>query len=110
MRKQIHEGYVVIDHRSSPGFTEQEARLAGYEPVHVAEGQLFEAKTNHCNHCGTVVILNPLRTRERALCVYCDKYVCDNCGVTMRLPDYVHKTYKQNNEEALTYLANLKET
>lgn len=107
---KINEGYVMIDHRASPGFTEEEARTLGYEPQHVASGQLFETKTNHCNHCGTVVIINPLRTRERPHCVYCDKYICDNCGVNMKLPDYVHKTYKQQLEEGLTYLSNLKET
>jgi hypothetical protein len=105
--KQIHEGYLMIDHRASPGLTEEQARKLGYEPQHVSEGQLFEAKTNHCNHCGTVVVLNPLRTRERAYCQLCNKYICDNCGVTQRLPDYVHKTHKQHLDEGLTYFANL---
>lgn len=104
--KQIHEGYVMIDHRASPGLSEEQALALGYNPQHVAEGQLFEAKTNHCSHCGTVVIINPLRTRERSYCSYCDKYICDNCGISSKLPDYVHKTYKQQLEEGLTFLSN----
>lgn len=107
--KQIHEGCVFIDHRASPGLTPDQARLMGYDPIHVAEGVLFEAKTNHCNHCGTVVILNPLRTRERSLCYRCNKYVCDLCGIEMSLPDYIHSTYQQKLNDRLTYLANLKE-
>jgi ribosomal protein S27AE len=87
---QIHEGYVVFDHRASPG-------IPG-DPLK-GEGSYFEAKTNHCSHCGTVVILNPLRTRERTYCSKCNKYVCDNCGISMKLSDYVHKTYKQSLEE-----------
>ena len=104
--KQIHEGYVMIDHRASPGLSKEEAIALGYEPQHVAEGQLFEAKTNHCNHCGTVVIINPLRTRERSYCSSCDKYICDNCGISLKLPDYVHKTYQQQLEEGHTFYSN----
>ena len=88
----------MVDHRASPGLPNN--------PL-MGEGTLFEAKTNHCSHCGTVVIMNPLRTRERSFCVSCNKYICDNCGISMRLPDYIHKTYKQQLEEGLTYFANL---
>lgn len=109
MSKQIHEGYLMIDHRASPGFTPEEASRVGYGPAFAGEGKLFEAKTNHCSHCGTVVIMNPLRTRDRHLCVYCNKYICDNCGIQMKMPDYVHTTYKQQLDEGLTYFANLKE-
>lgn len=109
MNKQIHEGYLMVDHRASPGLTSDQALSLGYHPSQVSEGQLFEAKTNHCSHCGTVVIMNPMRTRDRHLCVYCNKYICDNCGIQSKLPDYVHKTYNQSLEEGLTYYSNLKE-
>lgn len=109
MENKFNEGYIMIDHRASPGFTPEEALKLGYHPSHVAEGQLFETKTNHCCHCGTVVIINPLRERPRAECGYCRKYICDNCGIQMKMPDYVHKTYKQQLEDGLTYLSNLKE-
>lgn len=103
---QIHEGYLIVDHSASPGLKPDEAVKLGYHPSQVAEGQVFEAKTNHCSHCGTVVIMNPLRTRERCYCSACNKYICDNCGVNMKLPDYVHKTYNQQLEEGLTYFTN----
>lgn len=99
----------MVDHRASPGFTQDEALKLGYHPSQVGEGQLFEAKTNHCNHCGTVVIMNPMRTRDRCLCYQCNKYICDNCGIQMKMPDYVHKTTTQKQEEALTFFSNLKE-
>jgi hypothetical protein len=89
MTSQIHEGYLMVDHRASPG-------LPG-DPLR-GEGTYFEAKTNHCNHCGRVVIMNPLRTRDRALCYACNHYVCDDCGLLMRMPDYNHTTYAQSIE------------
>jgi ribosomal protein S27AE len=95
--RQINEGYLMVDHRASPGLSDN--------PL-MGEGKLFEAKTNHCSHCGTVVIMNPLRTRERSFCSKCNKYICDNCGVSVKLPDYVHKPYKQQIEEGLTFFAN----
>jgi len=105
--RQLHEGYLMLDHRASPGFTEEEARKLGYGKSAVGEGQLFETKTNHCSHCGTVVIINLDRTRDRAHCQACNKYICDNCGIVMKQPDYVHKTYIQQQEEGLTLLSNL---
>ena|SRR5437899_3104257 len=107
--KQIHEGYLMVDHRASPGLNPEAALSLGYHPSQVQEGQLFEAKTNHCSHCGTVVIMNPMRTRERTICYACNKYVCDNCGISMKMPDYVHKTYIQQLDERLTHLSNLKD-
>lgn len=38
---------------------------------------LIEYATLTCAHCGTVVILNPSRTRPREWCMRCDAYVCD---------------------------------
>lgn len=106
---KIHEGYLMLDHRASPGFTPDEAKRLGYAPGLTSEGKLFETKTNHCTHCGTVVILNPLRERERAHCNACNKDICDNCGIEMKMPFYVHKTYKEKLEEGLTFLSNSKE-
>lgn len=100
----------MLDHRSSPGLTKEEALALGYSPKEATGSVLFEAKTNHCNHCGAVVIMNPDRVRERAYCVYCNKYICDNCGISLKLPDYVHKTYQQQLEEGLTFYSNIKET
>lgn len=109
MSNQIHEGYLMLDHRASPGLTTEEAIALGYGPAASGEGKFYEAKTMHCAHCPRVIIMNPLRTRERALCYLCNKYICDNCGIESRMPDYVHKTYKQQLEEGLTLLSNSKE-
>jgi hypothetical protein len=65
MSKRRHEGYLIVDHRASPGNA-----LAG-------EGQVYETPTVTCSHCGSVVILSPTRTRPRHYCFKCDHYVCD---------------------------------
>jgi hypothetical protein len=72
------EGYVMVDHRNSPGFTEAEARAAGLPPG--AGRGLFEAATITCSHCQTIVVKRLDRTRERAYCAQCDRYICDACG------------------------------
>ena len=60
-----------------------------------AEGQVFEAATFGCPHCGGTVVKNPLRTRERATCYKCSSHVCDVCAGVMQEPDYVHLPLKQ---------------
>lgn len=75
-----HEGYLQVDNRNSPGISEEQAVAAGLPPG--AGRGLFEAPTYTCSHCQSVVVLNPLRTRDRAWCKKCDHYLCDRCGVT----------------------------
>lgn len=73
-----HEGYLLIDHSNSPGLSEELVRAAGLPP---GAGQgVFEAPTYTCSHCGTVVVMNPDRKRERAYCSSCDHLICDRCG------------------------------
>lgn len=76
--KRSLEGYLLIDHRNSPGIPDWMARRAGIP----AKG-LFEAAIITCAHCQTGVVLNPQRTRERAYCAKCDRYLCDTCGAIM---------------------------
>lgn len=66
--ERSREGYLIVDHRGSPGTTE------------VGEGQVVELATSTCSHCTRVVVLNPKRTRERARCHNCFRYVCDTCA------------------------------
>ena len=46
----------------------------------VAGGGELVVPTLTCAHCNCVVLLNPLRTRERHRCHRCNSYVCDKPG------------------------------
>ena len=87
-------GYLMIDHRASPGLPEEVARRTGLNPKDVGEGKLYEAATLTCSHCKCTVVKNPLRTREREFCLKCYHYICDLCAAAMRQPDYVHATFE----------------
>lgn len=79
--QRSREGYLLIDHSASPGLA---PGFAGPGPI-VGEGKIFETGTCTCSHCNGIVILNPARTRERARCSKCDRYICDSCGARMAL-------------------------
>lgn len=85
-----HEGYIMVDHRASPGLPEDIARAAGYDPALCGEGKLYESATLTCSHCGTAFVKNLFRTRERAYCAMCDHYICDFCDAQRHEPTYVH--------------------
>jgi hypothetical protein len=96
--KKSRDGEIFVDHRASPGIPPDIARRLGYAPEQVAEGTVFEAPTLGCTHCGSNVVLNPLRTRERAYCMSCNSYICDWCEAARREPDYVHRTINHIKE------------
>jgi hypothetical protein len=77
--KRELENYLLIDHRESPGLNEQEAAYAGFRGLPVGKGQRCEVPLVTCNHCQAQLIVNPLRTRARAYCPKCDRYICDQC-------------------------------
>jgi hypothetical protein len=72
-------GYLVIDHSDSPGLRYEDIpeRLRATTAI-VGKGEKYERDIQFCAHCGSQVILNPLRTRPREYCTKCDHYVCDN--------------------------------
>ena len=71
-------GYLIIDHRDSPGLTEADvASLPGV--IAVAGGSVLERDTTLCTHCQRQVLLNPGRVRQRAVCPKCHAYLCDEC-------------------------------
>jgi hypothetical protein len=74
-----HEGYLMVDHRSTDGVADADVVKAGLPPG--AGRGLFECATYTCSHCQRVVIVEPRRTRERAYCRKCDHIICDGCGV-----------------------------
>jgi hypothetical protein len=91
-----NEGYLFVDHRASPGIPADKARQMGYDPAMVGEGRVLEAATLMCRHCNQPVVLNPLRTRERAFCMQCGgAYICDLCDAERRRPDYEHLPFRK---------------
>ena len=65
----------MVDHRSGPGLS-----YAIGEGLDHSSGQgLFEASVYTCNHCQSVVVINPSRTRERGYCMKCNRNLCDLC-------------------------------
>lgn len=93
-----HEGYLLVDNRNSPGVPEALNQSAPLPlPVGAAAG-MFEAATITCSHCQQVLIVNPLRTRERAHCRKCDHYLCDKCGA-IAAQTGICRTFKQVIDE-----------
>lgn len=78
MSKQHHEGYLLIDQREAPPVPINPLLVGKPEALPVASGSMYESATITCCHCQVVVVLNPLRTRERGYCSKCDHYVCDH--------------------------------
>ena len=79
--KRSHEGYLLIDHRVSPGVPDALMVPQGY-PVGSGRG-VFESPTYTCSHCEAVVVMNPDRSRPRTWCKKCDHYICDACGAQL---------------------------
>lgn len=83
MPKPRREGYLLIDHKFSPGITPEQAAhaaaISGRAVPVVGKDTLWESATVTCLHCNAVVILNPNRTRPRHYCAKCDGYICDGC-------------------------------
>lgn len=89
------ENYLMIDHRASPGVPNDFYRRIGFDMPSVPEGRMMEMAVLVCLHCQQHAIKNPERTRERGYCPKCDGYICDNCSLGMRAPDYVHTPFKK---------------
>jgi hypothetical protein len=81
-------GYVEIDQRGV------NAALPVGTPRH------FEADTYTCTHCQTVVVLNPLRVRERYKCNGCNHHICDPCAAE-RVAGKGCKTFEQVVDEVM---------
>lgn len=80
------EGYLMIDHRASPGLSAEDIQKMQINPglaSQLCEGRMLEAPTATCSHCQAIVILNASRTRDRAVCLKCYNYVCDACNVAL---------------------------
>lgn len=91
LSKKTREGYLLLDHTASPGVP----GLPAY----------FEAATIKCKHCEKILIRNPARTRERAYCPSCDRYICDECEVVRRIEGC--KTFDEKIDQHLKTASNL---
>jgi hypothetical protein len=92
--KKSQEGYLMVDHRASPGLPEEVAIASGYDPKLAGEGKLFESATLTCAHCKVSVVKNLFRIRARSDCPKCDyHYICDGCAYQTTLPSYSHLPY-----------------
>ena len=81
--KSSRDGYVMIDHRNSPGF---EGKIdGGFRYLNVPGGTLFEGATFTCPKCTKTIIKNPDRDRSRGECRKCDHTLCDDCSLRLKL-------------------------
>jgi len=96
--KQRFEGYLMVDHRDSPGLTEEQSVAVG-RPPNSGRG-MFEAPTITCGHCLQVLIVNPLRNRARGYCPKCDSYCCDQCEA-VRVVKFECNTFAKTMDDTL---------
>jgi hypothetical protein len=91
--KRSHEGYLLVDNSAGPGVSadmlaELERRAGKRATVTaVGEGQKTEVPVLTCPHCQKQMVVNLMRTRERAWCRKCDHYICDECDLIRKLGD-----------------------
>jgi hypothetical protein len=65
--RTLREGYLLVDHRNSPGVPEKG----------IDKNTVHEFKTLTCGHCQTIVILNPDRVRDRPWCFSCNDQIAE---------------------------------
>ena len=83
--KRSNEAYVLIDHRYSPGISQEFVAANKLDVPAVGAGQVFESAIAVCHACGADIILNPNRTRQREWCMEHDAYLCDRCALRRKL-------------------------
>ena len=98
-RIQDLEGYLLIDHRNSPGISAQDLHSFGL-PADAGQG-IYEGATYTCGHCQRGVFVNSLRTRERHICRVCMHVMCDECAAAKALSGVCH-TFDQKVDEMIT--------
>jgi hypothetical protein len=103
--KRSREGYLMVDHRASPGLPSNIAAEAGYDFRQCTEGKLFETACYTCAHCNMPVPKSYYAGREHAECIKCDHFVCDRCAVLACQPDYVHLPFKKFIDISADYAA-----
>jgi hypothetical protein len=97
--KRSKEGYLMIDNRAAYMPVPDKDLHENNLPPEAGRG-LFETSTYTCSHCESIVVMNPMRTREREYCRGCDSYICDGCGYEKKQGKPC-KTMKQIIDEAM---------
>lgn len=100
--KRSQEGYLLVDHRMSPGITDADLQTipASHRAMFQSTRGLFEAPTMRCGHCGTMVVLSPTRQKARNYCQPCDHYICDNANCVLTCTP-LGRTIERNVESAI---------
>ena len=94
--KFSQQGEILIDHSDSPGLTPEWAAANGVTGPIVAGGKKYESGTKMCSHCGSHVLMHPMRSRPREWCRPCDAFLCEPCGLERKLnPSAPHRSYRQ---------------
>lgn len=83
--KRSDEAYILIDHRNSPGISQEFIASHGLNAPAVGSGEVLESAIVVCHGCGADVILNPNRSRPREWCMQHDAYLCDRCALMRKL-------------------------
>ena len=83
--KRSQEGYLLIDHRDSPGISHEFLAKNNLGGPAVGAGKVYETAVWVCHGCQADIILNPKRTRPREWCMEHDSYLCDGCALTRKL-------------------------
>ena len=85
-------GYLEVDQRNAES------------PLPPGTQRHFEADTYTCSHCQRVVVMNPLRKRERYKCKGCAHHICDDCAAAISQGGSC-RTFAQIVEEELERVA-----
>lgn len=85
--KRSLEGSILIDHRNSPGISEEFIRAnkldEKFGAFAVGSGKTVETAITVCHCCQRDVYHTPTRKRERGWCRKHDAYLCDDCNAAI---------------------------
>lgn len=76
-------GYLEVDQRNVDVPDAELRPILPGEEMPPGAKRYFEADTYTCTHCSVVVVMNPVRKRERYKCKGCNHHICDPCAADM---------------------------
>lgn len=105
-----HEGYLLIDHRNSPGVPDAVMVAQGLPEGSGRKDRIFESATFTCADCQAVVVMNPKRDRPRGYCPKCNHYICDACDTVRVLNGGACNNFQDRVDRELNNLAKIPRT